>query len=259
MIGRMMVVDCRRAFHSTFFLAIILTLVVQLQGMGEYLSWFVQGQYNSWVLNDLHLSFNTGTFQIFMPTIAALVNSASYLSDRQSGFLQYELVRTARSNSYLFSKVLITYISSLCAVFLGILLFAAILRTKMPLESAEYPGETASFACGALSLAGNNFLYLLCSAFFKAAAAASWALYGLMLSTVTNSQLVIYTLPTLSCYVLNILMGKLGLNTFSYMENGIETCGVPVLDFVRVYGFLLLFSVTWAALFFLKARRQVRT
>ena len=259
MIGRMLVVDCKRAFRDTFFLAIVLTLVIQFQGMGEYLSWFIQGQYHSWVLYDLHLSFNTGTFQLFMPTVATLVYSASYLSDQQSGFLRYELLRTGCPNGYLLSKILTTYFSTLCAVFLGILLFAAILRIRMPLESAEYPGEMASFACGTLSLEGKNFLYLLCSAFFKSAAAASWALYGLMLSTVVHSQLAIYTLPTLSCYALNILMSQLGLSTFSCMENGIETCGVPVLDFVRIYGVLLIFSLAWGVFFFLKARRQVRT
>lgn len=101
---------------------------------------------------------------------------------------------------------------------------------------------------GVLLEAGRPFLYLLCTALIKAAGAASWALFALMLSAFTRSAFAVYVLPTLACYAANLVMKRLGLRSFSAIENGIRRYGAAGEDLVRCLGPLLLFSAVWTAL-----------
>lgn len=259
MFWRMLRTDLRRAAGWTFVLAVALTFLVQAQGLGEYLVWLLRGwQEDMSVFFYLHFSLDTGTFQLFMPSVGALVFSSAYLRDRQSGYLNSLLVRTGRARGYLLARALCVYLSTLCAVTLGMLLFAGFLRTRMPLIALDYPEDDAAFACGALLEAGRPFLYLLCTALIKAAGAASWALFALMLSAFTPSAFAVYVLPTLACYAANLVMKQLGLRSFSAIENGLRRYGAAGEDLVRCLGPLLLFAAVWTALFWLKAGRQVR-
>ena len=258
MMGRMLRVDLRRAFGPLFWAAAALTLLVQLQGLGEYLGWLTNWIGSESALGFLHFSFNTGTFQMFMPSVAALAYSASYLRDRQSGFLRSQMVRLGNAPVYLASKVIAVYGAAFLAVSAGILAFVALLCTRMPFLPTRYPEDVASYACGELMLRGRSVSYLLCTVSFRAAAAGGWALFGLLVSTATNSLLTVFILPTLAAYALNIVMNRMGLPTLERLERGLMTTGQPLADFVRIHGPLLLFALLWAALFTWRAGRQVR-
>lgn len=259
MLRRMLRTDFRRAFGWTFALAVALTVLVQAQGLGEYLVWLIKGwQDGNSSFSYLHFSFDTGTFQLFMPSVGALVYSAAYLRDRQSGFLGSQLTRTGRARSYLLSKAVCTYLATLLAVMLGVLVFFGLLRLRTPLRALDYPEDDAAFACGGLLEAGKPFLYLLCTALFKAAGAASWALFGLMLSAFTDSAFTVYALPTLARYAANLVMKRLGMRSFTFIEHGVKKYGSVGRDFAYTMGPLLAFALAWTLIFVLKGERQVR-
>lgn len=188
-IGGCLRADIKRTVTGAgFYLAFVLTAVIQIQGAAEDLVFSDVD-----ILYLFMLSANTGKMQWLMPVVATLAFSSAFFEDIHSKFFRCQLMRVGRK-AYLLSKLLICFLSTFLAVAGGVLLYVVFLSTQYPLllqQPCDFEEMILSSA-GLLLQYGRIIPYVILSVSFRAVAAAMWAMLGLCISTVAGSRLTIH-------------------------------------------------------------------
>lgn len=147
--------------------------------------------------NDYHTNFvlnavHSDTLASFIPILAVLPYTASYIDDVKSKFVRFFLVRTNYA-TYLINRILVCFLSGGLVITAGILLAWGVSALLfLPMEKvAETPSESTALllkACGLLFLVGGL-----------------WAVLGMAMSTIMESKYIAYASPFIVYYLLVIL------------------------------------------------------
>lgn len=147
--------------------------------------------------NDYHTSFvlkalRSDTMVPFIPVLAVLPFTASYIDDVKSKFARFYLIRTDYT-TYLISHILVCFLSGGLVIAAGTLLaWGASALLFLPMERvAEPPSEATVLllkTCGLLFLNGGL-----------------WAVMGMTMSTIMESKYIAYASPFIVYYLLVIL------------------------------------------------------
>lgn len=146
------------------------------------------GYHTNFILNALH----SNIVAPFIPILAVLPFTASYIEDVNSRFSRFILIRIDY-NTYLVSRVLVCYLSGGFVIVTGTLLAWGVSALLfLPMEvAAEASSEAAALllkTCVLLSLNGGL-----------------WAVLGMTMSTIMESKYIAYASPFIVYYLLVIL------------------------------------------------------
>lgn len=146
------------------------------------------GYHTNFILNALH----SNTVAPFIPILAVLPFTASYIEDVKSRFARFILIRIDY-NTYLASRVLVCCLSGGLVIVTGTLLAWGVSALLfLPMEvAAEASSEAAALllkTCVLLSLNGGF-----------------WSVLGMTMSTIMESKYIAYASPFIVYYLLVIL------------------------------------------------------
>lgn len=181
----------------------------------------------------------------FLPILAALPFSASFVEDVQSKFARYFLIRSTYRR-YAVSRVAVAFLTGGLAVTLGILLFwGASAAVLIPLEEPSTLMEAPSRQIGEMLL----LIFLN---------GGLGSVVGLSLSTLMESKYIAYCSPFVLYYLLVILYERyFGELFLIYPRNWVK----PELWPHGCWGagiFLLAITLIFALLFTFRAGRRLR-
>lgn len=147
--------------------------------------------------NDYHTNFvlnalQSDTVMPFIPILAVLSYTASYIDDLKNRFARFILIRT-NYGTYLVSRILVCFLSGGLVIATGTLLaWGASVLLFLPMEKAtEAPSDSATLllkTCVLLFLNGGL-----------------WAVLGMTVSTIMESKYIAYASPFIVYYLLVIL------------------------------------------------------
>ena len=162
--------------------------------------------HTDFILNALH----SDTLASFIPILAVLPFTASYIDDVKSRFARFFLIRTDYT-TYLISHILVCFLSGGLVIAAGTLLaWGASTLLFLPMEKAAEvsSNSTALFlkTCGLLFLNGGL-----------------WAIIGMTMSTIMESKYIAYASPFIVYYLLVILYERYFPNAWLlYPENWLD-------------------------------------
>lgn len=164
------------------------------------------GYHTSFVLNTLH----SDTLASFIPILAVLPFTASYIDDVKSRFARFFLIRTDYT-TYLISHILVCFFSGGLVIAAGTLLaWGASTLLFLPMEKAAELSSDST----ALLLKSCELLFLN---------GGLWAVVGITMSTVMESKYIAYASPFIVYYLLVILYERYFPNAWPlYPKNWLD-------------------------------------
>lgn len=181
-----------------FGLSILVTALIMNIGVWEkILSSFeteglLPGDFHFQILQE---GMQSEWFAFVLPILSTVPCSAIFLEELQTGFMKAYLPRTSKSG-YIIGKIggcaFLGGIAAVCGIILamGIDLLIYLPREKVLEETAGHTEAWGMFL--------QNLLLIFCIGMF-------WALFGMLMSIVTNSKYMAYISPFILYYVLIIM------------------------------------------------------
>lgn len=181
----------------------------------------------------------------FLPIIAALPVAGNYVDDIKSKYVRYILIRTD-CTKYLASRILMCCLSGGAVVVTGILLaWGGVALLLLPMEKvAEVFSEAPATLLRTIILAFLN--------------SGLWALVGMTMSTIMESQYVAHASPFVIYYLLVILYDRYLPNAFLLSPSNWTDPDVWPLDTFGATLFLLELNAICGIVFFIRAGKRLR-
>lgn len=191
---------------------------------------------------------------------AALPYVASFCNDWKYQYLKPVVIRTG-VKKYIWSKVIMCFLSGLLTVFCGLLLFFFILSFRMPLFPNEDLQSIIAPPFAPIAEGGLPILYLIINSLIFSLAAALWAVVGLAISSFIPSHFVGITTPVIASYVLEELTSFLP----NWLDLYLLTRGADVIQqgpFLSFFYFCFIFvllAFLVGLLFDYQVRRRIHS
>ena len=190
---------------------------------------------------------------------AALPYVASFCSDWKFQYIKLIVIRTGVTK-YVWSKVFTCFVSGFLTVFIGLILFIAILSLKVPLFPSKNFDQSAYQPFGSLAVGEFPILFLLVQIFVFSLAAALWSVVGLAVSAFIPIHFVAVAAAVIASYFLEQLTWILPkwLNLYLITKSADVIHQGPFISFVYFLFIFILFSILAGLLFSYQVRRRVR-
>lgn len=239
----------RQAAGARMVLGVLAMAAILFLSSTDSLIRFVREQ--SLLAYDYHTDFiltalRSDTVAPFLPILAVLPFTASYVEDIKSKFARFVLIR-ASYRTYLVSRVLVCFLTGGFVAAAGTLLaWAGAALLFLPMErAAQTPSESAAVllqTCGLLFLNGGL-----------------WAVVGMAMSTLMESRYIAYASPFVLYYLLVILYERYFSGCFLlYPREWINPSGLWPLGYGGPAVFMLELTLVFALIFAFRAGRRLR-
>lgn len=208
--------DLRRLFkhyelYASVF-AIALVLFFSLEDMG-----FVNNSVMMTYFASTHLSGCLLTY-IF----CAFPFAAVFCEDLENQYIRYAVIRKGE-RSYVISKVVLIYLSSVMVMALGTFLFLLLCRTQVPWADLTVDGYEIQITgrLGFLAEEGHYVLYCLAQAVHFGMLAGMLSVVSAFVSLYVTNKMMVWLFPMLLQHVLSVLSGNTNwsLEGIFYLEH----------------------------------------
>jgi hypothetical protein len=221
--------EINRAFISRpFILAVVLGILALAQGLADYMSgpsWWGDAEYLARLPQNYNNAYDaviwaqSGLIGLIGPLIAVLPFADSFAHDRVLGYLRFVLTRTTYRR-YLAGKYFASFLSggfavsipmSLCFLFSVIILPRGL--NPDPFQARIQPSEALG-PFGTLYDSAPD-LYILSLIALSFIFGATYAIFGLSLSTLTENRYVVLATPFVLYNVIHYGLAILGIPAWS--------------------------------------------
>ena len=200
--------DMSRAISGVgFYVSLLLVVFIQMRAVLE--EFLMPG---GDIIYYLDLTLGTGKLQMLMPAIGTMCYSWVLQRDRETGYMIYEKYRMDHRAYYL-SKMTVYFLSAYTSVIIGMLLFVAILASKVPMVSEAALINMDAYQKG---LFGNLLRekmyipYIMAITNARGIIAGAWSLVGMAISTISDERGAPYIAPFLIAYGIETLCKYMG-------------------------------------------------
>lgn len=185
---------------------------------------------------------------------------AANFADEWNNMVTLGCVSRCGVRKYTFANIVLCFLSSVIAVFCGIMLYAGICSVFMPLYNYEDMGRNpmsvleSAFFTNHLAL-----LYIMYNVFVFAASCAMWSVMGMMLTSFFPNKYVAICSPFVASYVIERISMQLpdNLNLWYVSLSRLGWDNV-LLQFLYSVGLFVILSAICGRIFAVKVRRRVQ-
>jgi hypothetical protein len=221
--------EINRAFNNrSFFLAVVLGVLALTQGLADYMSgpsWWGDAEYLARLppyynnAYDAVIWAQSGLIGLIAPLIAVLPFADTFAYDRVLGYLRFVLSRTTYRR-YLTAKYIVSFLSGGFAVSIPMSLCFLFSVIILPRGLNPDPFQARIQPSGALGPFGTLYdsapdLYILSLIALSFLFGATYAIFGLSLSTLTDNRYIILATPFVLYNVVHYGLAILGIPAWS--------------------------------------------
>lgn len=162
---------------------------------------FPNGMMGGYVALEINLILDLDSMRKVIAIFGALPFAANF-ADEWTNTVTTSCVSRCGVRKYAFSNIALCFISSLIAVFLGMMLYAVICSVFMPLYNYDQLQDHFSPLQRALILSRMPVLYIIYYVFVFAASCAMWSVMGMMLTAFFPNKYVAICSPFVASYII---------------------------------------------------------
>jgi hypothetical protein len=243
-----------------FYLAVIGVCALCFFSVGQYMKESWKGIHNQSVLYFFDLFIGLSMYKKLVVLFTVIPYAASFCSDWNCQFIKPVVIRTGVSR-YIWSKITTCFLSAFFAVWIGIMLFVALMSTIMPVMPVhQLQNMVAGSPFESLAYSPLPVLYLFAEATVYSLAAALWSVVGLTVSAYMPNRFVAIATPVIAGYLLENLSMNLPvwLNLYLLTRSANVLKQGPAVSFAYFVFIFLLLSFLFGLVFSRQVRRRLR-
>lgn len=207
----------RAIFNRNFLVAVVLVFGMYYLDGSQALD-----QYAS-VLSLLDMIAGIGAYTWLVPCVGTICFSNSFVEEFEYGYVRYKVVRYG-VGKYTCSKCAAVFFSAMLSTcmaiaFYGIYAYSVCGRILLEEELGNYIPYADANGFDALVAQGKYGLYMFLKILFRGMAAGTWALLGLLLSTVWRNKYIAIFSPTIIVYFKDFVYGWLHIYPKVYLKS----------------------------------------
>ena len=218
--------------------------------------------FNGWigagdVVNHMEVFLGLDAYRKIIAVLGALPFTANFAEEWNEAVTLHCVARRG-IKKYSFSNVLFCWITSLLAVFLGMMLFTAVYSFFIPIYTPNPNPKPTPY--GVFLDTGYPMLYLTARISIFSASCAMWSVMGLLLSAFFPNKYIAICSPFVASYVIERItiqfpdLLNLHALSLSYMDERIA----PMPAFLYSLGVFAVISLICGSAFYLLVRKRVQ-
>lgn len=219
---------------------------------------FLEGQGQYWsVVYHVNLFLDLDAYRKVISVFAALPFAANFAEEWKEA-VTVSCVTRRNVRKYALDNIVFCWVTSLLAVFLGIMLFAGVYSLFIPFYIYDPNPKFTPY--GIFLDTGYPLLFLTARVFIFSASCAMWSVMGMLLSAIFPNKYIAICSPLVASYIIERF--SMQLPTFfdlyalslSYLDSGLN----PALAFFYSLGVFAAISAICGLIFYHIVKRRVR-